>query len=54
MNQPSALIEFIKLTHAFHIAHTMANYGMNNTGKDLSEMDGMNPDGLFQVGTKDT
>lgn len=53
MNQPIALIEFKKLTHAYHIAHTMANYGMDNTGKEISEMDGMNPEGVFQVGSKD-
>ncbi len=53
MTQPSSLIEFKKLTHTYHIAHAMANYGMDNTRKELSEMEGMNPEGLFQVGSKD-
>lgn len=53
MNQPKSLIEFKQLTHAYHIAHTMANHGMDNTSKEISEMDGMNIEGVFQVGSKD-
>lgn len=53
MKQPKALIEFKKLTHVYYIAHTMANHGMSNTANEIAGMDAMNPEGVFQVGTKD-
>ncbi|WP_415905649.1 hypothetical protein ACMXYW_06570 [Neptuniibacter sp. QD48_55] len=49
-NQPQSLVEFKKISHAYHIAYSMASHGMLKTKTDLENLEGMNPEGLFQVG----
>lgn len=53
MTQPKSLIEFKRVTHAFHAAYCMANAGMSYISSDIENMDGYNPDGRFQIGQKD-
>lgn len=53
MDQPKTLIEFKRVTHAFHTAYCMANAGMSYIADDIEKMDGYNPEGKFQIGEKD-
>lgn len=38
------------MTHAAHIAHSMANHALDKVGQEFSEINGINLDGVFQVG----
>jgi hypothetical protein len=53
MKQPDSLISFKRITHAYHVAYTLSNVGMKNLLKEVKEMEGVNPDGMFQIGEGD-
>ncbi len=51
--QPKELIKFKKVTHGVYTAYSMSNFGMQKVADELNGMEEMNPDGLFQIGSKD-
>lgn len=53
MVQPKKLIEFKKLTHGYYTAYSVSRVGMKDLRSSLMELEGMNPDGVFQIGAKD-
>jgi len=53
VSQPEFLLEFKRVTHFFYTAYVVSNMGMANLAKEISTMDGFNPEGLFVIGAKD-
>jgi hypothetical protein len=51
IRQPKKLLEFKKMTHAAHVAHSMANHAMDNLRQEILNTPGVSLDGKFQVGT---
>ncbi|MFG5383832.1 hypothetical protein [Yoonia sp. R2-816] len=53
MAQPKKLIQFKKLTHGYYTAYSMSRVGMKDLRASLLELEGLNPNGMFQIGAKD-
>ncbi|MEO9484015.1 MAG: hypothetical protein ABJG47_11235 [Ekhidna sp.] len=49
--QPKNLIAFKTICQSKYIGYSMASYGMTQVSKDLQELEGYNPEGMFQIGS---